>query len=401
MILSELAEVALSQKVSVDYSDTGIARDALSGLPALKNHALVIMGIRRCGKSTLAAQFVRKQKGGYFYLNFDDLRLSDWQVRDYRQLDKVIEESKKRLLFFDEIQSAPKWELYVRQKLDAGYQVVVTGSNASLLSRELGTKLTGRHLDKELFPFSYPEFLRWKHRKASAASLDAYLQSGGFPEYLKTGDPEVITQLQNDILFRDIIVRYGLRDAGSLRKLLSYMASNAAQRLAPSRLTSVAGVKSATTVLEYLHYFESSYLLQLVPRFAWSARAQDLAPKKVYFSDLGLIHSGSISMSGNWGALLENFVYQHLRLQSKDIYYFANDTAECDFVLNLRKKPLCVQVCHELTLDNQDREIKGAFAAMDFFNVKEGFILTRNQTDLVTQGNKTVQVIPAWKYFGG
>jgi predicted AAA+ superfamily ATPase len=119
---------------------------------------------------------------------------------DYRLLDLVIAESGSRLLCFDEIQSAPRWELYIRQKLDEGFQILLTGSNASLLSRELGSKLTGRHISKELFPFSYREYLRFAGQDAGAQSLDVYLAQGGFPEYLKTGNSEIVAQLQRDII---------------------------------------------------------------------------------------------------------------------------------------------------------------------------------------------------------
>ena len=303
------------------------------------------------------------------------------------------------MLFFDEIQNAPKWELFIRQKLNEKYQVVLTGSNASMLSMELGTRLTGRHLEKELFPFSYSEFLRWAKKNPCAESLDEYLQSGGFPELLKTGNMEIVRNLQSDIIHRDIAVRYKLRDALSLRRLFSYLASNASQKTSPSKLTSVCGVKSSTTVLEYLSYFESSYLIQVVPQFAWSLKAQSVAPKKVYLSDLGLIHASSVSFSKNSGALLENFVFNHLRLQTKEICYFSDSNSECDFIANANKNPLCVQVCYDMNPDNQDREINGIFSALEHFKAKEGYILTRDSRDEILKNGKRVCVLPAWEYF--
>jgi predicted AAA+ superfamily ATPase len=126
----------------------------LPELPDIRSHALVVNGIRRCGKSTLLRQFVRKLGRPYFYLNFDDIRLAPFSRADYGLIDRAVADSGARLIFFDAVQSADCWELYVRQKLDEGFQVILTGSNASLLSRELGTRLTGRHISKELFPFS-------------------------------------------------------------------------------------------------------------------------------------------------------------------------------------------------------------------------------------------------------
>ena len=403
MKLSEIEETGKSQKIALQNQDFGIERALLSKLPDLQSHVLVVSGIRRCGKSTLLRQFVEKLGRDFFYFNFDDIRLVDFSPADFGLLDKAIAGSGNRLLFFDEIQSARHWELYVRQKLDEGFQVAVTGSNASLLSRELGTRLTGRHISKELFPFSYPEFCAFLGYEARAVSgavaLEAYLEKGGFPEYLKTGNTDVLAQLQSDILYRDITVRYGIRDAASLRRLFVYLVSNPAQKVSPSRLLQTAGVKSPTTVLEYISFFEAAYLLNLLPCFAWSAKAQSLAPKKVYIADPGIIKTGSVSFSGNKGALLENFVYNCLRAETTDLFYFSGkDGSECDFIVQPHEQPRCIQVCQELNAENQDREINGLLEAMDFFGLEEAAILTYNDEDTIMTGGKRINVVPVWKW---
>ena len=398
MKLSDIVEIGRSQKAALNEQDSGLERTLLPELPDIKSHALVVSGIRRSGKSTLLRQFVKKLGRDYYYLNFDDLRLTDFSNADFTLLDKAIAESGVRLLFFDEIQSAEHWELCVRQKLDEGFQVVITGSNASLLSRELGTRLTGRHISKELFPFSYKEFCAFTGQEAGAGSLESYLERGGFPEYLKTGNNDILTQLQSDIIYRDIAVRYGLRDAASLRRLFVYLISNPAQKVSPSRLRQIAGVKSPTTVLEYISYFEAAYLINLLPCFAWSVKARSLAPKKVYIVDSGIIRTGSVSFSGNKGALLENLVYNCLRTNTPDIFYYSgNNEAECDFIVRPHEKPQCVQVCWELTQDNQDREINGLLEAIDFFDQKEGTILTFDNEDIIMTADKKISVVPVWK----
>jgi predicted AAA+ superfamily ATPase len=403
MKLSEIQDISAGQRLALEKQEPGLERLLLKELPNIQSHALVISGIRRCGKSTLLHQFVQKLKHPYFYLNFDDIRFTPFSHSDFRLLDRAIADSGAKLLFFDEIQSADRWELYVRQKLDEGFQVAITGSNASLLSRELGTRLTGRHLSKELFPFSYKEFCSFFGLHSGPKSLMDYLEKGGFPEYLKTGNNEILAQLQSDILYRDIAVRYGVRDASSLRRLFIYLVSNPAQPFSPSKLTHVAGVKSSTTVLEYISHFEAAYLIHLLPCFSWSVKAQSLAPKKVYIADSGIIKTGAVSFSGNFGALLENFVFNFLRTKygasSKEtIYYYADKNGgECDFIVSPHEKPSCIQVCWELTQDNQDREINGLLGAMDFFNQKEGVILTFNTEDIIQTGGKTITVIPAWK----
>ena len=399
MKLSDIAEACTIQRGVLDKQDSGLERFLLPELPDIQSHALVVSGIRRCGKSTLLRQFVKKLRRDYFYLNFDDLRLADFSHADFQLLDRIIADSGAGLLFFDEIQSAEHWELYVRQKLDEGFQLVITGSNASLLSRELGTHLTGRHISKELFPFSYTEFCAFTGQEAGFDSLANYLEKGGFPEYLKTGNTDILTQLQSDILYRDIAVRYGLRDAASLRRLFVYLVSNPAQKISPSRLRQTAGVKSPTTVLEYVSYFESAYLVNLLPCFAWSVKAQSLAPKKVYIVDPGIIKTSSISFSGNKGALLENFVYNSLRAKTTDIFYYSDkNEIECDFILHPHAQAECIQVCWELSADNQEREINGLLEAMNFFNQKEGLILTYNTGDIILTGGKKISVVPVWKW---
>jgi predicted AAA+ superfamily ATPase len=404
MQLSELLNIAHSQREALDKSEAGLPRGLLQELPNTQTHALVICGIRRCGKSTLLRQFVRKLGRPFFYTNFDDIRFGAFLPADFALLDAAIAESGARLLFFDEIQSAPRWELYVRQKLDEGFQIVITGSNASLLSRELGARLTGRHLTKELFPFSYEEFCAFTGQNAGSKSLMDYLMLGGFPEYLKTGNTEILSQLQSDIIFRDIAARYGVRNTSALRRLFVYLASNPAQQISPSKLTALAEVKSPTTVLEYLSYFEAAYLIDFLPCFSWSVKAQSLSRKKAYIVDSGCIKVSSVQQGGNFGALLENFVYNFLRQKinahnsGKSLYYFfAKNGRECDFIVTPHGNPQCIQVCWELNTDNKEREINGLLEAMNFFNIDYGIIITYNTEDVILTAGKKIDVIPAWK----
>jgi len=408
MRLSDVKDVSVSQKMTLEEQESEIIRHVLPQLPNIQSHALVVSGIRRCGKSTLLRQFVKKLGRDFFYLNFDDIRLAGFASTDYSLLDRIIAESKANLLFFDEIQSAEHWELYVRQKLDEGFQVVITGSNASLLSRELGSRLTGRHISKELFPFSYREFCEFSEQKACAASLESYLEKGGFPEYLKNNNVDTLMQLQSDILYRDIAVRYAIRDASSLRRLYVYLVSNPAQLFSPSRLTGVAGVKSPTTVLEYISFFEAAYLIHLLPCFAWSVKAQSLAPKKAYIADFGLIKTSSLSFSNNNGALLENCVYNYLRARTgaggfsadRDLYYFMGKSGgECDFVVGPQGNRSCIQVCWELNADNEEREINGLLEALDFFDLDSGTILTSDSEDIILTAGKKIEVAPVWKWY--
>jgi predicted AAA+ superfamily ATPase len=320
---SELAAVVQSQQEQQQEKGVGLERDLLHQLPSdLPNHALIISGIRRCGKSTLLSQWREKIDFEGFFLNFDTPKLYNFELTDFELLDEMIVQSKKKSLFFDEIQVIDGWELYVRQKLDQGYKVTITGSNASLLSKELGTKLTGRHINKELFPFSFSEFLRYHEAIPDAESLLRYMTIGGFPEYIKTENPDILAALIDDILYRDIAVRYNIRDVKSLKRLLLFLAANNGNLVTATKLTQALGIKSPATILDYFSYFEQSYLLQLMPKFSFSYRVQLVNPRKIYFVDTGLINVVDVSFSHDLGRKLENVIFWELRRKNKEIYYY-------------------------------------------------------------------------------
>lgn len=397
---SALAEIAKEQKFEAFSEVEKITeRTLMPDLSNISTHALILSGIRRCGKSTLLRQFVRRNFKDVFYLNFEDVKLYGFDIKDFVLLDRVIDETGLRVLYFDEIQVINGWELYIRQKLDQKFQVIITGSNASLLSAELGTKLTGRHITKELFPFSYTEYLDFRGWDANGESLSAYLTEGGFPDYLKQKLPEILDFLIEDILNRDIIVRHGLKDGGAIKKLCSYLFAHNGTLVVPSKLTSAVGVKSNTTILNYFSYFENSYLIAMVPKFDWSAKAQMLSAKKMYVIDPGLVQVGSTSFSRNIGHLLESVVFWHLRRKTKEIYYFNENNKECDFVVRMKDKTMqVIQVCWELTLENQEREISGLLEAMQFFKTDNGIIVPANSTDTIRTELGLVSVMPAYEY---
>ncbi len=397
---SDLAAVIDHQKERLLLADSGLERDLLKKLPEQQgNHALIISGIRRCGKSTLLGQIIKKAPDNVFFINFDTPKLYNFEPADFELLDSIIRERGVTRLFFDEIQVIKGWELYARQKLDEGCKVIITGSNASLLSRELGTKLTGRHITKELFPFSYSEFIRFLQKESHASSFQQYLESGGFPEFIKFNNLEILTSLFDDILFRDIAVRYGIRDVNSLKRLLLYLVGNIANLVTATRLIQPLGIKSSATILDYFSYFEQTYLLGLMPKFAHSYRAQLINPRKIYIIDNGLIHAVSPSPNRDNGRKLENSMYWHLRQQGKELFYFNESGVECDFVVTGKNKPeALIQVCFELNPENSRREINGLTEAMDYFNKKEGLIITMNQKDEIRYKNKRIRIIPAYEY---
>lgn len=399
MILkSDLRRIAELQHETLQSRDNGLKREALDTLPALARQALIITGIRRCGKSTLLWQMISKQYSEAFFLNFDDNRLYGFENSDFLKLDEIITESGKRVLFFDELQEIKGWERYVRQKLDENYKVVITGSNASLMSRELGTKLTGRYMAKELFPFSFIEFIKFGSLKPAEQHVMEYMNKGGFPEYLKTGQTEILSLLFDDILTRDIVVRYGIRDIKSLQRLALYLISNIARPVTGTKLKQTMGISSTSTIMEYFSFLESSYLFYFVPRFSNSVKARLINPRKVYSVDPGLITANTISFSGDEGYKLENIVFSYLRSKMKEIYYFLEKN-ECDFIFRDNKgKFSAIQVCLKLTSDNLNREMEGLYEAMRLLKIREGYIVTLSQKDKFVSGNLTAKVIPASEF---
>jgi len=397
---SIIQQIIKIQGQKIKRQPVSLEREILPEIPDMQTHALIVSGIRRCGKSTLLLQLLRKDNRPSLYLNFEDPRLVGFELSDFRLLDNIITESKSEVLFFDEIQIVDHWELYVRQKLDEGFKVVITGSNASLLSRELGTKLTGRHITKELFPFSYREFLNFKSLQADVKSWQKYMETGGFPEFVKTNNSDILTTLFYDILNRDIVVRHGIRDVNSLKRLAVYLASNVGNLVTASKLQQPLGIKSPATILDYFSFLEDSYLINFLPKFSYSYKTQLINPRKIYMIDPGIIKETSASFTKDSGHLLENLVYWEFRRQGKELYYFNENGCECDFVIVKNSKiEQLIQVCYELTPENTEREQRGLHEAMRFFNTDKGLIITHCQNDAYMQNGKQINVVPAYQYF--
>ena len=396
----DIAQTVISQRENVLSNTDTFPRQLLGNIDLQHpQYADIITGIRRCGKSTLVEQLMQQYADDSFYLNFDTPALFGFTIEDFRTLDDEIKQSSAHYLFFDEIQVVTGWESYVRSRIDAHNKIVVTGSNASMLSRELGTRMTGRHISHRLMPFSYSEFIGYKKLQAGEESLNQYMQLGGFPAYLQTERKELLSDLAVDVLYRDILVRYGLRDEQSLKNLMTFLMGNVGNLITGNKLTQTIRVKSAKTVLDYMAYMEIAYLLFSIPRFSFSYRSQLVNPKKVYCVDLGLQSILSPSFSEDRGHRLENLVFVELYRQGREIYYYNNNGHECDFVVCENQKPeLLIQVCEEVVTDNQDREYGGLVAAMKELQVDKGVILTMNQSDMACVDGYSIETIPVWKW---
>ena len=399
LLKSTIAQIIEVQRANLLKRDKGLKREVVELVPELSSHALIVSGVRRCGKSTLLFQLLTAKYKSAIYLNFEDPRLYDFERNDFTRLDEIIDEANTQVLFFDEIQIVKDWERYVRQKLDENYKIIVTGSNASLLSKELGTKLTGRHITKELFPFSFKEFNLYKKKDSSEKVLAHYLKTGGVPEYVKEEENEdILSYLFDDILVRDIAVRYAVRDIKTLQRLALYLISNVGTLITGNKLKSLFGVGATSTIMEYLSHLEYSYLLFFVPKFSYSLRKQIVNPRKVYAIDTGLVNVNSASFTDDNGRKFENLVFLHLRRKYTGIYYFS-EKGECDFIIYEKEKILeVIQVCFTLNQDNLERELNGLFEALEFFNLSNGTIVTLNQNDCFERNGKTANIIKGYEY---
>ena len=410
---TELKEIIVDQNNRQEQENL-IDRELFSKVESyIKNDSIIIIsGIRRCGKSTLLFQ-IRKKHSGY-YLNFDDERLINFKIEDFKVLEELFIElyGEKKIFYFDEIQNIPMWERFARRLHDEGKKVLITGSNASMLSKELGTHLTGRYLMLQMFPFSFKEFLLLKkfelnknsaYLTISRAKIKKYFSdyfiNGGFPEYLKELNPDYIKTLYENIIYRDILVRYKIPNEKSLKELVNLAINNISKEISFNSIKKTLALGSSTTVKDYFDYLENSFLIFLVPKFDYSLRKQMYYNKKVYCIDNGLAKYLGFRVTPDNGKLLENIVFIELKRMGKEIYYYSNKK-ECDFVIkhitaNIKE---AIQVCYELTRENREREIFGLLEALNEFKLKEGLILTYDQEEEFEQEGKKIKVIPIWKW---
>lgn len=400
MLLKEtLKEIVKSQQKDLENLNLGIPRTITPQISLNLPFAIILSGIRRCGKSTLLRQIMKKTSGAA-YFNFEDPRATNFETSDFQKLDEVFNEEfgKSDCYFFDEIQNVQKWEIFVRAQLDKNKHFLITGSNASLLSKELGTKLTGRHLKHELFPFSYTEYLNFSSQTRGIQSFDMYLHKGGFPEYLKYSRNEILQELFNDIIMRDIVVRHKLRSPKAIKELALFLLSNVGTEFSYNNLAKTFGLGSTNTAVAFVSYLEDSYLLFTIPKFSYSLKKQAVNPKKVYVIDNGLADVNSVAFSANKGRMLENLVFINLRRGGKEIFYF-KEKGECDFLVKEKNRVTqAVQVCYDLNEYNKEREVGGLMEALETFGLPEGLILTSDQEDALEIDGKTITITPAWRW---
>ena len=369
----------------------------------------VISGIRRSGKSVLLKQFSQHYKK-FYYLNFDDERLIDFSVTDFQNLMVAFRKQfETRVLLLDEIQNVPKWERFVRRLFEEGYKIFLTGSNAKLLSGELATHLTGRYLKIELYPFSFKEFL-WFHDssflpKGTKQEVEIqkyfkqYLFGGGFPEFVKTKNAEINRQIFEDIVYRDLLSRFKIRETKNFKLLVNYLFTNIASQISYNSLKILLNIKSATTVKNYIEFIGESYLAFELMKYDFSLKKQYVSNKKIYAIDNGLRNSVAFAFSEDIGKMLENMVFIELKRRGTEVYYF-KDKKECDFVVRKGLKITeAIQVTRSLAdPKTAEREVAGLLEAMEKFKLKTGLIITENQEEEKVIAGKKIKIMPVRKW---
>lgn len=390
------------------YVDLGIERKIDQSLVDCQE-VLVLTGVRRCGKSVLMQQIRAKRAEKDYFISFDDDRLLHFTVDDFQLLYDVFVEDfgVQHTFYFDEIQLVDGWERFVDRLYKHGNKVIVTGSNAKMLSRELGTLLTGRHVSKEVYPFSMSEYMELLGVKVTRDSFytiegramlqnvqNDYLKNGGFPQYLRSKNVEYLKSLYNDIIYRDIIVRYRLMSDKPLKETVYYLISNATHLFTYNSVAKSVGLKSSETVKDYISYLEETYLVGLLPKYDVKVGEQIKSPKKIYFIDNALVGIIGFSFSGNEGSRLENAVYIELRRRGKELFYH-NDGNECDFIVReglriTEAYQVCVSMQEEKT---RQRELEGIRSAMKAYSLSEGYIITREETEDVKVEEGVVHLV--------
>ena len=357
----------------------------------LENNLIkVVMGPRRAGKSFFCLHTLSRQ-GNFGYVNFDNealLKLDDYQDL-VSEIKQVYEDPKN--LFFDEIQNLPNWELFVNRLQRQGYLLVVTGSNSKLLSKELTTHLTGRHIPTIVLTFSFKEYL--KAKKADLGKLTTqeseeilleYLRSGGYPEVvMKKLDPkQYLSVLFDSIIYKDIIKRYHIRKGPDIEKLAEYLMSNLASEISYLSLAQTVGIKSSQSTQKYCGFLEEAYLIFTVNRFSYKTKhiGQN---RKMYAYDNGMITAKAFQTSPNYGKLLENCVAIHLKRKDMEkkieLYYWRNPQGEAvDFIVKRGTQIMeLIQARYSLESEKtRNREIRALLKAGKELGCKKLTILT-------------------------
>ncbi|MBQ5434373.1 MAG: ATP-binding protein [Treponema sp.] len=381
------------------------------------NLAQVVIGIRRSGKTTMCFNVIKKSGINFAYINFDDERFYKAQGED---LNYILESLYKiygdfNHLFIDEIQNIEEWYLFVNRLLRTGMHILVTGSNAKLLSGELATHLTGRHMKTELYPFSFSEYCEYKNLSTShgttkekgllRANFDSYLQDGGFPEALNEKRKQTyINTLLDSILKKDIEQRYSIKYKTAFENLVNHILNNAPSKLNYSDLQNFFALHSDHTVENYVNYAKNAYLICGLHKYSAKSKIR-IRDEKAYAVDVALMNNRENAFAGkNLGWRLETIVYIELLRRCKpleyDIYYYSETAGEADFVICKGNSVLqIIQVSYDISNPKTlKREINGLILASSKTACNNLLLISNSEEKVLTEANKQINIVPAYAW---
>lgn len=386
-------------------------QEELLGNPLIK----LISGPRRVGKSTFALLLLKAKN--FAYLNFDDsLLLEHWDEElVMRLLDEVYPQYDYLLL--DEVQNLQGWDLWVSKLYRRGKNLVITGSNAKMLSSEMATVLTGRYLQIEMLPFSLEEMLEWHHinlhetqhghNPEVALLMDDYLRLGGYPETLdaRSLTKSYLGTLFDSIIWKDVAKRHHVRNITDLNNLAMYLLSNFCNPYTANSLAEEIGMSSVSTINKFMDYLHEPYLFFYLSRYDNKLKLMKKAARKVYVVDNGFVCSKGFNLSENLGRLLENQVFVELLRRGYDtektlFYYRSRNNKETDFVTRKENRVnQLIQVCYDLSSPKTERrEVDALVECAEELKCDSLVIVTYNEERTVEKNGHTVRLVPISKF---
>ena len=411
-----LRDIVLVQKRELENRFEEMYVERKISLPLELGNDLIhlITGPRRAGKSFYAVRLIQ-QTAAYGYVNFDDERLT--VIKDYDEIIGAVNAvyDNPRYLLFDEIQNLPRWEFFVNRLQRQGLRLLITGSNANLLSSELATHLTGRHTSIVLFPFSFAEYLKTsggeKTEIEKMAALDIYVEQGGYPEPLlkKIDRHNYLHTLLQSTIYKDIVKRYRIRSVQGIEDLAMYLMSNIAREYSYNALAGVTRCRSVHTIDKYIRYLQEAYLVFSIPRFSFKVKNQVGQNKKIYCTDNGLAISTGFRFSSDRGALYENLVAVALKKEEiagriSLFYWKSPQNEEVDFVVKegLRITRL-IQVCSDISNPKTlKREIRALIKASQELHCDELLLLNgrvnRTETFKWQDAERPIRLMPLYQW---
>ncbi len=424
----KLKELIIEHKEKFLKKTELVKREIQKDIAPLLNQReiIIITGVRRGGKSSLmrliSNDLIEKYdilQDNILYLNFEDERFTYFDINDFEQVYEIFLELYhpvgRKYFFLDEIQNVKGWEKWLNRLYEfEDLKIFVTGSNATLLSSEIATALTGRNRQLIVYPFSFNEFLSLRNYSITEKDFylrekrieikrlfDEYLKLGGFPEVLKISDNTLLEQYLKDIIYRDVIARYSIRNIKEIKELTLFLASNIGTIQSYNNLREMINVKSLNTIKNYLEMLENVFLFFKIDLFSFSVKKQIYNPSKIYSVDSALSNAIAFKFSENIGHIYENIVFIELQRKNKEVFYWKSKRGrEVDFVIKSGLKiDEAIQVCFSFTdKKTRDRELESLLSAKNELNVDNLVMITEDEKGEEVIDGATVRIIPLWKW---